>query len=265
VQPAELSALSGLALSRAQPEIVFAHNDRNRPVVYALDLQGGLHARIELDGAVVSDVEDIAVGPCEAGNCVYLADIGDNAAARSEYAILRFAEPRVPDTPGSAAMTVSFERLRFRYEDGSHNAEGLMVAPDGTLYVVTKLAPASGGRVAATGVSRIFRLPAPLSTTEVAIGVEVATLTIPASGELALSGAAAHPCGLAFLARTYDRVYEFRARPGAAFEAAFTVTPAVVAMPDEAQSEGIDYRPDGRGFASSGEGAGAPIVLTGCQ
>ena len=26
----------------------------------------------------------------------------------------------------------SFEQLHFRYEDGSHNAESLMVAPDGT-------------------------------------------------------------------------------------------------------------------------------------
>jgi hypothetical protein len=264
VEPTELAALSGLATSRSQPEIVFAHNDHDRAVVYALDLQGHLHARISLAGAMASDIEDIAAGPCGAQNCVYLGDIGDNAAQRSEYAILRIVEPIVPSAPGTNAMSVTFERYRFTYEDGSHNAESLMVAPDGTLYVVTKLAPGSGGRVAATGMSSVYRLAAPLSTTAVARASKVATLPVPASGDLAASAAAAHPCGLGFLLRTYDRVYEFLTPPGAGFEAAFGVAPKVIAMPDEPQSEGIDYRADGRGFVTSGEGTHAPIVLTAC-
>jgi len=264
VGPSDLEALSGLAVSRLQPEIFFAHNDHDRPVVYALDLQGREHARITLTGATATDIEDIAVGPCGAGTCVYLGDIGDNSAQRSEYAVLRFPQPMVPDSPGQAAMTASFERFRFTYEDGSHNAEGLMVAPDGTVYVVTKLAPGSGGRVAATGPSSIYRVPSPLATGTVARATKVATLTVPASGDLAASGAAAHPCGAGFLLRAYDRVYEFSTPAGMGFEAAFTAVPKVVAMPNEPQSEAIDYRADGRGFITSGEGAGAPIFQTSC-
>jgi hypothetical protein len=64
--------------------------------------------------------------------------------------------------------------------------------------------------------------------------------------------------------RTYDRVYEFVSPAGMGLEAAFTATPKVVAMPNEPQSEGIDYRADGRGFVTSGEGASAPIVQTAC-
>jgi hypothetical protein len=59
-------------------------------------------------------------------------------------------------------------------------------------------------------------------------------------------------------------VYEFLVPPGADFEAAFSASPQVVGMPDELQSEGIDYRADGRGFVSSGEGASAPLMLTQC-
>lgn len=264
VEPAELDALSGLAVSRAQPDIVFVHNDHDRAVVYALDLQGKLHARIALEGAMATDIEDIAVGPCGTQTCVYLADIGDNAARRSEYAILRFVEPSVPSAPGSTEMTTEFERFPFSYEDGSHNAESLMVAPDGTLYVVTKLAPGSGGPVESSGPSSIYRLTAPLSAAGSRAAL-VATLPVPAAGDLALSAAAAHPCGLGFLLRTYDRVYEFVAPAGTSFEAAFQVTPTAVAMPDEPQSEGIDYRADGRGFVSSGEGASAPLLVTGCN
>ncbi|HTU62523.1 MAG TPA: hypothetical protein VMF89_28880, partial [Polyangiales bacterium] len=80
VAPSELNALSGLALSRSQPDILFAHNDHDRPVVYALDLRGQLHARLTLEGAEAQDIEDIAVGKCDTKTCVYLADVGDNSA-----------------------------------------------------------------------------------------------------------------------------------------------------------------------------------------
>jgi hypothetical protein len=259
------TALSGLASSRKNPDVVYAHNDHDRPVVYALDLQGALHAIVSLEGAPATDIEDIAVGTCGAESCVYLADIGDNAATRGEYALLRFTEPNVPDAPGMTSTSVPFERFLFTYEDGSHNAESALLAPDGAVYLVTKLAPGSGGRVAADGPSSVYRLAAPLSTASVAVATRVATLPVPAAGDLAASAAAAHPCGLGFLLRTYDKVYEFRTPAGAAFEAAFGVTPTVIAMPDEPQSEGIDYLPDGLGFVSSGEGQRAPLFVTACQ
>jgi len=262
--PSDLDALSGLALSRLQPNIVFAHNDHDGPIVYALDLEGNEHARITLTDAPVNDFEDIAVGPCGAQTCVFVADIGDNNAVRTEYAILRFVAPMVPESAGQTELTAAFERFPFVYEDGSHNAEGLMVGPDGAIYVVTKLAPGTGGRVEATGASSIYRLPATLATDTVAEATKVATLSVPADGDLAASAAAAHPCGLGFLLRTYDRVYEFVTPDGMPFEAAFAVTPSSVAMPDEPQSEGIDYGPDGRGFITSGEGSGAPILQTSC-
>ena len=263
--PPELDALSGLATSRVQPNVVFAHNDHDGAVVYALDLEGNEHARITLTDAPVDDLEDIAVGPCGAETCVFVADIGDNNAVRTEYAILRFVAPRVPESAGDTAITAAFERFRFVYEDGSHNAEGLMVGPDGTIYVVTKLAPGTGGRVEATGPSSIYRLPAAaLASDTVAEATKVATLSVPADGDLAASAAAAHPCGLGFLLRTYDRVYEFVTPAGMPFEAAFAVTPSSIAMPDEPQSEGIDYGSDGRGFITSGEGSGVAILHTSC-
>jgi hypothetical protein len=265
VAPAELNALSGIAVSRTQPGILFAHNDHERAVIYAIDLQGKLHARITLPNAMASDIEDIAVGPCGAQTCVFLGDIGDNAASRSEYSILRITQPMVPSEPAEMAMNAMFERFRFTYEDGSHNAESLMVGPDGSIYIVTKVAPGTGGNVAATGVSSIYKLPASIETGSIARATKVATLTVPASGDMAASAAAAHPCGQGFLVRTYNRVYEFLTPKGGSFEGAFTVMPTSVAMPDEPQSEGIDYRADGRGFITSGEGMNAPIVETDCQ
>jgi hypothetical protein len=166
--------------------------------------------------------------------------------------------------PGSTSLSAEFERLRFTYEDGSHNAESMMIGPDGTVYIVTKLASGSGGRVAATGPSSVYRLPRVLTADSTAIATKLSTLSVPAEGDFAASAAAAHPCGRGFLLRTYDKVYEFTTPAGMDFEAAFGTTPKLVGMPDEPQSEGIDYRADGRGFITSGEGNGAPIVRTDC-
>ena len=103
-----------------------------------------------------------------------------------------------------------------------------------------------------------------MTTTSVATATKVATLSVPAGTDLAASAAAAHPCGLSFLLRTYDKVYEFTVPAGMGFEASFTTTPKVVATPNETQSEGIDYQANGLGFITSGEGASAPIMETDC-
>jgi hypothetical protein len=264
VQASALNALSGIAVSRQQPEILFAHNDHDRPVVYAIDREGREHAQIVLTDAPATDIEDIAVGPCGAEVCIYLGDVGDNNATRSEYAILRFVAPMVPAAPGSNPVTATYDRFRFTYEDGSHNAEGLMVAPDGTIYVVTKLAPGSGGSVAATGPSSVYRLPRSITSDSVAVAAKVATLPVPKSGEAAASAVAAHPCGLGFLLRTYDKAYEFVTPSGMPFEASFEVEPLAMELADEPQSEGIDYLAGGFGFLTSGEGTRAPIVETAC-
>lgn len=264
VQSNALNALSGIAVSRQQPEIVFAHNDHDRPVVYAIDREGREHAQIVLTDAPATDIEDIAVGPCGAEVCIYLGDVGDNNATRSEYAILRLVAPTVPAAPGSNPMTAAYDRFRFTYEDGSHNAEGLMVAPDGTIYVVTKLAPGSGGSVVATGPSSVYRLAPSITSDSVAVATKVATLPVPKSGEAAASAVAAHPCGLGFLLRTYDKAYEFVTPSGMPFEASFEVEPLAMELADEPQSEGIDYLAGGFGFLTSGEGTRAPIVETVC-
>jgi hypothetical protein len=236
--------------------MLYAHNDHDRPLVYAIDEQGRTHARIALSAASVKDVEDIAVGPCPTGTCVFLADIGDNAAARTEYAILRFAEPALSADTEGALLSTSFDRFAFRYPDGSHNAEGLMVGPDGALYVVTKYA--EGGH------SSVYRLPADPPTDRVSEVSRVVELPIPTTSDMAASAAAMHPCGLGFVVRTYNRIYLFRAN-AADYTSAFHSQPESIGMPVEPQSEGITFAADGSSLFSSGEGRAAPLMQTRCQ
>ena len=253
---AALNALSGAALSVGNPGVIFAHNDHDRPVVYALGDGGREITRIALPGAPATDIEDMAVGACPAGTCVYLADIGDNAEMRDEYAILRFTEPII-DADALSTMDAPFERFAFAYEDGSHNAEGLLVPPSGNLYIVTKLR--------AGNPSAVYKLTTPLSNSQTNVAVKVAELPVPMPGDDLLCAADAHPCGLGFIVRTYNTVYEFRIARGAAFESAFAADPQQIRGADEPQSEAIAYLPDGSGFITSGEGDAAPIYATLCE
>ena len=73
------------------------------------------------------------MGRCPAGSCIYVGDVGDNAAKRKRITVYRIAEPT--DAAGSATVTDVFHAT---YPDGAHDAEALLLAPDGRLHVVTE-------------------------------------------------------------------------------------------------------------------------------
>jgi hypothetical protein len=128
-----LPEASGIAASRHDPARLWAINDSGEAVVTALDAHGFVSGRVSLAGATVEDWEAIAVAACPAGSCLYIGDIGDNNRNRSRIAVYRLPEPST--TSGSVAVT---EVFHASYPDGPHDAETLLVSPDGTMYVVTK-------------------------------------------------------------------------------------------------------------------------------
>lgn len=130
---AGLSEASGLVVSRVTQGRLWAHNDSGKPEIFALDANGKVTGRVSLSGANLQDWEAMAIGPCGAGTCLYIADIGDNSARRNEIMIYRVPEPA--NTTGSVQVNGVF---RASYPDGAHDAEALLAAPDGTLYIVTK-------------------------------------------------------------------------------------------------------------------------------
>ena len=145
-----LSEASGLAVSRRTPGRLWSHNDSGEPVLFSLDARGSVTGHVRLTGATVEDWEAIAVGPCGRLSCVYVGDIGDNEARRSRITVYRLPEPE--SASGSAAVADVFHAT---YPDGAHDAEALLVAGDGRLYVVTK---------GETGPMAIYRFPAQLKS-----------------------------------------------------------------------------------------------------
>jgi hypothetical protein len=127
-----LSEASGIAIGGAPANRLWMHNDSGEPVLFAVDANGKSTGRITLSGASVEDWEAIATGPCGKASCLYVGDIGDNEAKRSRITIYRVPEPTQP------TGSVKAEAFHAAYPDGAHDAETLLVAPDGTLLVVTK-------------------------------------------------------------------------------------------------------------------------------
>jgi hypothetical protein len=129
----ELPEASGAASSRRTAGLIWSHNDSGEAIVFGIDAQGAIQARVHVTGASVDDWEDLAVGPCPQGACLYVADIGDNNAKRSRITIYRVPEPR----PGESA-TPTATAFHATYPDGAHDAEAFFVTADGDLFVITK-------------------------------------------------------------------------------------------------------------------------------
>ena len=128
---AALPEASGLALGRSSSRL-WMHNDSGAAELIAVDPKGAIEGRVTLTGARIDDWEAIASGPCGTGSCLYVGDIGDNDAKRKQITVYRLQEP--DNTSGA----VPAEAIHATYPDGAHDAETLLAAPDGSLFIVTK-------------------------------------------------------------------------------------------------------------------------------
>lgn len=194
VRNADLPEGSGVAASRRNPGLLWAHNDSARPELVKLDENGSTIGRVRITGAKVDDWEDIAVGPCDRQSCLYIGDIGDNDGRRPHITVYR-----VPEPSGEEEATAAVEVFRAAYPDGVHDAESLFVTADAGVYVVTKGDP---------GPVALYRFPRELRTDTVMrlerVGEPLTTGTTSASDRP--TAADASPDGEWVAVRTTKRV-----------------------------------------------------------
>lgn len=253
--PSVLTELSGLAASHMHPGVIYMHNDSgDSPRFFAMSDTAANLGQFSVQGASAADWEDIAVGPCPDGSCVFLGDIGDNPETRQQYVVYRVPEPVVTVGNPVGTITVTGQRLPFVYPDGSHNSETLLANPrTGDLYVVTKV----------TTRAKVYRFPTPFTPGQQATLVLVGDLALDASAGV-ITGGDLSPCENRLLIRTYGSLYEF-VGPTSPFEAVFSATPKQVPVASEPQGEAVAYRFDGAGYFTASEGNNVPLDAVGCQ
>lgn len=190
---------SGLARSLGRSGVLWTHNDRgNDPDLFAVDENGRLLQSVRAPVPAI-DWEDLEVGSCEAGSCLYVGDIGDNDADRELITIYRIPEPAADDRTADAATA-----LPARFPDGPRDAEALFALPTGDLYVVTK------GRRQQIA---LYRYPAPQRPDEIVRLERVRELfPEPANDDDRVTAATSTPDGRWVGIRTYRALHIYEAR-----------------------------------------------------
>lgn len=202
--PEAVRETSGAAWSRTQPGRWWTVADESSPPsVFAFDAAGRAVARVRVAGATVRDWEDLAAGPCGAdaggGDCLYIADIGDNHGAHGDVIVWRIPEPRPGDTVSAPAV-----RLSARHPDGPRDAEAFVVLPG------------ADGRPDGLVITKGRRTPIdlyamPLRTDTVPTLVRGRRLAPqPRSGLDRVTGAGASPDGQWVAVRTYAELALYR-------------------------------------------------------
>ncbi len=242
-----ITELSGIAASWRNPGLYYVHNDDGN-TVYAINTDGRVVAVMALTGAAADNFEDLAVGPCPDGTCLFAGNIGDNNAGYSARQIHRFAEPELDAAGAEQSVAIDVETIVFDYADGPHNAEALLVHPtSGDLYIVTKAATA--------GVYKIAAADATTSGTRTFEKVGTIDLALVTGGDL-------HPCGTRAILRNLGGIYELRLPAGApSFDGIWSEDPTTLPRPTgEGQGEAVGYDRDGLGYVLTYEGD-APVEL----
>lgn len=172
--PDGLGESSALVVSPRTPGVLWTLNDGDNPTdLFAVDTAGALLGVIHVTRVRNFDWEALASGPCPAPRadpphqCLYIGDIGDNFRSRAFVTLYRVAEPE----PGRDSVIAPLDSLRFVYPDSARDAESMVVAPNGDVWIVSKerirpprlyRIPASAWRSRRTAVARSYgSLPIP--------------------------------------------------------------------------------------------------------
>ena len=251
----QLIELSGLAASADHSGAFYAHNDSGDTArFFALDAMGADLGVYTLEAGIADDIEDIARGPCGAGSCLFIADVGDNDLQRAVYVIYRVAEPDML-APGTYSTLPS--QLKLEYPNGPRNAEALIVHPQtGEMWLL----PNEPG----TSNTGIYHAPGGLQpnvlTTLTKLGEFAAPQGIPF-----VSGADLHPMGYGVLVRTFSHLFYYaRSGPEEPLEEAFQRAPCVMPVANEDQGEAVAWTPAGDGYVTASEGPGNVLHHAAC-
>lgn len=244
----EISEASGLVASRAQPGVLWVHNDSGDGArFFALDEGGATLGTFDLAGAGSDDWEDMAIGPGPTpGAWLYFGDIGDNLEARTEVTVYRVREPDAAAAGGATVEVDGAQAIVLTYPDGAHDAETLLVDPlTGDLVIVTKGDP-----------TRIFSLAGPISAGGPYELAEIAPIDFPAT---IATGGDISPLGDFIAVRTYFGAHLWLRAPGTSVGEAFAGEPCVIPLAIEIQGETLAIDRAGAGYFTLSEMVNQPL------
>jgi len=270
-----INEASGTEASDKYPGRLYHINDSGGGYFfYISDMKGGNTQKIRIDGEAskYSDFEDISLGKCFDESCLFIGDIGDNKSNKKAVEIIIIEESQEYKT-----FVKPIKRLKVKYPDGSHNAEGLAVHPNGDIYIITK---EENLDEYAVYPSKIYRLPASkwqdqinILTTLDYVG-EIDLRIINPSGTAfgqVVSAFDISPDGSSFIVLTYENAVEFNIdlshkQLRSTKKLVGGKDYQIIELKPLPQQESIAYTPDGKSFLYDTEHHWfeAPILKVDC-
>ncbi|UYM06699.1 hypothetical protein [Solicola gregarius] len=223
---------SGLAVSPTDPSLLYTINDSdNAASVYAIDrASGDVVGVTTLSGYSLADTEALGLG---SDGTMWVADIGDNAAARTDIALYAFPEP------GRGDSTVTPRRYPLRYRNGPQDAETLLVGPESQQILVV-----SKGLVSGTA----YRAPAHLRADRPNVLRPVRKAQVPGI----VTDGSFTPDGDRIVLRTYGNAVAYDSKT---WKETWSTE-----LPAQRQGESLAVEPDGRSFLVGTEGLPSQIL-----
>ena len=244
VTPGMIDEVSGMADSRSTENALWVHEDSGNPAELTLiSYAGDFIKSVPVINAINRDWEDMTLAKdiSSGKNLLYLADIGDNNQEHLTYNVYRFDEPATGDTE-----ITNPDKITFRYQDGSHDAEAILVDEStNDIYIITKQDAKSG----------IYKIAYPQST----IGINVANLV----GSLDYNGvtsAAFSPGGSEIIVKTYTHLYHYKKNGNELLTEALNRKPNSIPYDMEPQGEALCFKKDNKGFFTLSERGLVPYV-----
>lgn len=237
IKSGQVDEASGIADSKSHPGFLWVEQDSGNPTdLFLLSYSGSILKKVHGRGMQNRDWEDMATGsgPDANKNYLYVADIGDNNLQYNNYAIYRFEEPAV-----STDTVNAWEKIMFRYPDGSHDAEAILLDNDTKdLYIITKRDVRS----------KLFKLAYSQRISD--------TLTASLMAELPFTGAvgaALSSDGREIIIKTYTALYYWKREQGEAIQSMLQKSPVTLSYNIEPQGEAICFNTQNSGFYTLSE------------
>ncbi len=241
-----MTEISGIALSRHNEGVIWAHDDANKGAyVVALRGDGSLAQQYLIAGVVNKDWEDMAIGPgpVPGRSYLYIADTGDNSNNRTDAAIVRVPEPTVPAQPGGVQTLLGAAVFPVQYPGTPHDAEAMFVDPlDGAPYLVTKEKNA---------LTHVYRYPLPLDVSQRKTLVLVGKFSNIIAPQTA---ADISPDGRWIYTRNYSDIFVFSRPFGTSMSQALGQAKCSSIWAIQGQGEALAVGPDGLSLTAIAEG-----------
>lgn len=242
-----INEVSGLAVSRRFPNILYVHNDSgDGPFIYAiLANTGEVKSKIEITGAIHNDWEDIAYGVCPGeGYCIYIGDFGGNTANGSRNVIYRVKEPLHLNESQNVTIdaTITFTWTEI-------DCEIIMVDPEGEIYLVSKN----------TGIpGKVVHVPSYAWNNVSKINLtDLISLSFH-TGKPDPTGGDISPNGTEVVIISIDNLYYWHVA-NRDYLTTLSKDPVNLEYKDEPQGEAVGWDPSGSGFYTLSEGVNQTI------